>query len=155
MVQDWQVLAVAVTVLIAVLTLYGTLIKRNYDITSLLKQRLLGADEDETDDGFIHETEQRFDQLEGKMERHSRQTHRQLYAVDRKVNILVSAIADSEVNGELPTESLDDVPPPEGRDFLRGGGAGDSDLDPDAAPDGGEPIHPDNPQENSGANDES
>lgn len=31
MVQDWQVLAVAVTVLIAVLTLYGTLIKRNYD----------------------------------------------------------------------------------------------------------------------------
>jgi hypothetical protein len=149
MVQDWQIVAIAVTVLLAVLSFYGAVIKRNYDAVSTLKQRLLGTDGDDTDEGFIEETQRRFDEIEGKMDRHSRQTHRQLYAVDKKVNLLVDAISESNVDGTLEKESLDDVPDPDGRDFLRGGSS-DS-----PSPDGGRPLHRDNPQENSHERDES
>jgi len=124
-VQTWEALALSVTVLIAVLGAYGALIKWNYDVARALKLRLLGKDGDDTYDGFLSETEQRFDQLENKVDTHAEQTHEQLYSVDKKINLLIHSVDD-----ELDTSGVDDVPPPSGRGFLRG---------TDHFPDGGRP----------------
>jgi len=68
MVETWQVVVLAAGILVTVLTLYGTLIRRNYDIVSTLNQRLLGADGDGTDEGFLRETSDKLDNLGEKMD---------------------------------------------------------------------------------------
>lgn len=126
-VETWQVLALAATVLIAVLTAYGTLILSNRAHVNTLWQRLLGADSDETDEGFIPNTNERITELESQVETHAETTHQQLYKLDRKLDTVVDLVAD-EHDVDVPNEYEDSqVPPPPQNDFYRDGGSPDDD----------------------------
>lgn len=127
----WEVLGLGALLLIAVLTAYAAVIKWNYDVAHRLHNRLLGIEGDDTDGGFIQETEDRLERMESKVEAHARTTHVQLYHVDQKVNLILEHVDDAEARREVP----DDVPPPSSRDFLRGGSG-----DRHPSPDGGEPV---------------
>lgn len=135
--QPWEIIGISAAVLTAILTVYGGLIKANYDRTHTLYDRLLGTAGDETHEGFIKETEERFNSLEEKVESHAEETHTQLYHVDRKLNLLLEESSDFDDVDYDPHR----VPPPESRDFLRGGtssGAGDHTP---PQPDGGRRHH--------------
>ena len=115
-VQAFEVIGVSVAVLVAVLAVYGAFIKLNYDRVSKLYDRLFGNDDDETQAGFIEDSEKRYGDLEAKVENHAAETHQQLYHVDRKLDILLER---SDIDTDR--DGLPRVPPPESRDFLRGG----------------------------------
>lgn len=92
MVETWQVVVLASGLLVTVLTLYGALIRRNYDNVSTIKQRLLGADGDDTDDGFLVQTMDKLDGLGEKMDDHHstvqsgiKENRRHLDQLDRNV----------------------------------------------------------------------
>ena len=90
----WEILALLVMLALAVLGVYGGLIKRNYDGVNRLKQRLFGSDDDDTEDGFLVETNDRIDSLEQSVQSHAEHTHRQLYALDQKVTLVVDAVIE-------------------------------------------------------------
>lgn len=136
-IEAWQVVALLGSIALVVLGAYGTLIIQNRNTTRTLRQRLFGASEDETDEGFVQDTERRLDALGEKQEQHARQTHVQLYKLDRKMNVVLDVVSDEHEDFRLPStvEQVEDVPPPPG-DFYRGGGSPNSH---DHAPDGGHP----------------
>lgn len=115
--QAFEIIGVAVVLLISVLAVYGALIRLNYDRVTKLYGRLFGNDDDETQAGFIQDSERRYGELEEKVENHAAETHQQLYLVDRKIDILLER---SDIDTDR--DGLPRVPPPESRDFMRGGG---------------------------------
>lgn len=134
-IQAWHVVALLGSIALVVLGAYGTLIIQNRNTTRTLRQRLFGASEDDTDEGFVQETEARLNNLADRQDQHARQTHVQLYKLDRKMNVVLEVVADEHEDFRLPNtvEGVEDVPPPPG-DFYRGGGSPNSH---DHAPDGG------------------
>lgn len=128
----WQFIAIAVTVLLAVLSVYGALILQNRNRVNTLWQRLLGQDSDETDDGFLYDTEDKLDEIETRMEIHSRQTHQQLYNLDRKMDSLVEALSDSDdLEVDLPEEVKEQEVPPPPKDIYTTDGGPDAPEDRD------------------------
>jgi len=136
-VEAWQVVALLGSIALVVLGAYGTLIVQNRNVVRTLRQRLFGAEGDDTDHGFVQETEQRLDAMEASQEQHARQTHTQLYKLDQKVDVVLEVVTEEYEDVRLPrtVENVEDVPPPPG-DFYRGGGSPNSH---DRAPDGGVP----------------
>ena len=123
-IQAWQVVALLGSIALVVLGAYGTLIVQNRNSTRSIRQRLFGAEGDETDDGFVQETEQRLDTLAEKQEQHARQTRTQLYKLDRKMSVVLDVVSEEHEDLRIPgtVEDVEDVPPPPG-DFYRGGGS--------------------------------
>lgn len=122
MVETWQVVAAGIPVFLTAAGVMGKLILDNRDQITLLSTRLLGHPEDETDDGFIPETEGRLDQMEGKIESHAETTHSQLRHIDHKVDTLVDVVAGEH---EVDADDLTRDPPRD--DFFRGGGSSSDD----------------------------
>lgn len=138
MVETWQVVMGASGLLVTVLTVYGTLIRRNYDDVSTLKQRLLGAESDETDDGFLVKTMTKLDELGEKMDTHNREVaqglkenrkrvqdiERTVERVEYKVDAVAQVVESEhdvvfrggqETDGGLPRENTRMETPPEHR----------------------------------------
>lgn len=134
-VQAWQVVALLGSIALVVLGAYGTLILQNRSTVKSLKQRLFGADGDDTDHGFVQNTEQRLGEIEQDMGQHARQTHTQLYKLDQKMDVVLEVVCEEHEDIRLPSsvQDVEDVPPPPG-DFYRGGGSPNAH---DHAPDGG------------------
>lgn len=120
----WQALTVLVSIMLVVLGAYGTLILQNRSRVGTLRQRLFGVEGDETDEGFVQETERRLDRLAEKQEQHAQQTHTQLYKLDRKMSVVLDVVSEEHEDLRIPNtvEDVEDVPPPPG-DFYRGGGS--------------------------------
>jgi len=105
MVETWQVIIAASGILVTVLSVYGALIRRNYDTVSLLNQRLLGTEGDNTDKGFLRETSDKLDRLSTKMDDHHttfkdniQEYRRQVHQLDQKVTRVeykVNAVAEA------------------------------------------------------------
>jgi len=74
----WQILGSLGSIILVVLTAYGTLILYNRNRVRTLEQRLLGAEGDMTDDGFLVKTMDRLDDLGDKMDQHGRQVNQDL-----------------------------------------------------------------------------
>lgn len=123
-VEAWHVVALLGSIALVVLGAYGTLILQNRTSQKSMRQRLFGAEGDDTDDGFVQETEQRLDSMDERMEQHARQTHTQLYALDQKMDVVLGVVADEHEDIRVPrsVQDVEDVPPPPG-DFYRGGGS--------------------------------
>lgn len=131
----WAVVTLLATIALAVLGSYGTLILFNRSAVQNLKHRLFGMEGDDTYDGHITETEDRLECIEEKMEQHAEQTHTTLYRLDKKLDTVVGLVAD-EHNVDMPPEIREDeVPPPPGNDFYRGGGSGAQGPSPGHPPD--------------------
>ena len=123
-IEAWQVVALLGSIALVVLGAYGTLILQNRTSVKSMRQRLFGAEGDDTDDGFVQETEGRLDKLAEKQEQHARQTHTQLYKLDRKVGVVLDVVSEEHEDLRIPgtVEDVEDVPPPPG-DFYRGSGS--------------------------------
>jgi hypothetical protein len=122
-VEIWQLIGSVSGVVLVVLTAYGTLILKNRIRVNKLHQRLLGAEGDEFDEGFVQETRHRLNEMEEVQNQHARQTHTQLYKLDQKMNLVLDVVVDEHEEVRLPrdVEGMEDVPPPP-RDFYRGDG---------------------------------
>jgi hypothetical protein len=127
MVETWQVVSAAATLLVTVFTVYGGLIKRNYDTVTLLKQRLLGTEGDETDDGHLKETHRKLDCISKKMDDHHEGVQTDLMENQRHVNQLDRKVSRVEYKVDAVAEVVED----EYDVFFRGG---------DNVPDGGIPA---------------
>ncbi|AGM11830.1 hypothetical protein M201_gp61 [Haloarcula californiae tailed virus 2] len=123
-IQAWHVVALLGSIALVVLGAYGTLIVQNRNSTRSMRQRMFGAEGDDTDDGFVQNTEDRLDGIEKDMEQHARQTHTQLYKLDQKMDVVLDVVSDEHEDIRVPrsVEDVEDVPPPPG-DFYRGGGS--------------------------------
>jgi len=121
-IEAWQVVALLGSIALVVLGACGTLIVQNRNTARTLRQRLFGAAGDETDSGFMQETEQRLDEIESSQHQHARQTHTQLYKLDQKMDVVLEVMAEENEDIQLPhtVRGVKDVPPPPG-DFYRGG----------------------------------
>ena len=120
-VEIWQLVGSVSGVVVVVLAAYGALILKNRIRVNRIHQRLLGAEGDVSDTGFIRETRRRLDGLERIQQQHARQTHTQLYKLDRKMDVVLDAVADGDgVDVPRVVEDMDDVPPPPS-DFYHGG----------------------------------
>jgi len=126
-IEAWQVVALLGSIALVVLGAYGTLIIQNRNVVRTLRQRLFGADGDETDHGFVQETEQRLDAMETSQKQHAQQTHTQLYKLDQKVEVVLDVVTEEHEEIRVPrtVQDVEDVPPPPG-DFYRGGGSPNS-----------------------------
>jgi len=126
-IEAWQVVALLGSIALVVLGAYGTLIVQNRNSTRSIRQRLFGAEGDDTDDGFVQETEQRLNEMDSDMAQHARQTHTQLYKLDQKMDVVLDVVTDEHEDIRLPSsvDDVEDVPPPPG-DFYRGGGSPNS-----------------------------
>jgi len=123
-IEAWQAVALLGSIALVVLGAYGTLIVQNRNTTRTLRQRLFGAEGDDTDDGFVQTTEQRLDEMEESQAQHARQTHTQLYKLDQKMDVVLEIVTDEHEDVRLPrtVENVENVPPPPGN-FYRGGGS--------------------------------
>jgi len=126
-IEAWQVVALLGSIALVVLGAYGTLIVQNRNTTRTLRQRLFGAEGDDTDDGFVQETEQRLNEMEDSQAQHARQTHTQLYKLDQKMDVVLEIVTDEHEQIRVPrtVQDVEDVPPPPGN-FYRGGGSPNS-----------------------------
>jgi len=124
-VESWQIVTLLGSIALVVLGAYGTLIIQNRNSTRSIRQRLFGAEGDETDDGFVQETTHRLDEMEDSQKQHAEQMHLQLYKLDRKMDVVLDIVAEEHEDLRLPStvEDVEDVPPPPG-DFYRGGSRG-------------------------------
>lgn len=113
-IEAWHVVALLGSIALVVLGAYGTLIIQNRNSTRTTRQRLFGAPGDETDHGFVQNTQERLGEMEGRMEQHARQTHTQLYKLDRKMDVVLRVVSDEHEDVRLPSslENVEDVPPP-------------------------------------------
>jgi len=114
---------------------------QNRNLARTVRQRLFGARGDETDDGFVQETEQRLDAMEESQAQHAQQTHTQLYKLDQKMNVVLEIVTDEHEEVRLPrgVDDVEDVPPPPG-DFYRGGGSPNGVERAPGGDDGGPPA---------------
>lgn len=108
MVETWQVVALAAGILVTVLTVYGALIKTNYDGITLLKQRLLGTDEDESDDGFLVQTSHKLDCLSDKMDSHHEDVQNGLMENRRRVEMMENRVERVEYKIDAVQEVVSD-----------------------------------------------
>lgn len=99
-IELWQVVALLGGITVTVLSVYGALILRNRQRGATLEQRIFGTERDDEDEGFITETNQRLSSLDQKFDQHSEYTHTQLNRLERKMNVVVTAVAKE-------TDSLD------------------------------------------------
>lgn len=134
MVETWQVLVLAAGILVTVLSLYGGLIKVVYDAVGEMQQRFFGADNDETDNGFVGESKERMEELERgqrSIRDENRMQSRLMTSMAYGLEDLVSALDNSEeVDVSLEHVRIRD-------DFYRGGDAGDEDGEGGPMADGG------------------
>ena len=135
MVETWQVLTLAAGILVTVLSVYGGLIKVVYDAVGEMQQRFFGADNDETDEGFVGESKERMEDLErGQrgIREENRMQSRLMTSIAYGLEDLVAALDGSdEVDVSLDHVRIRD-------DFYRGGGPDDEDEDnPGPMADGG------------------
>lgn len=108
MVETWQVVVAASGLLVTVLTVYGALIRRNYDSVSTIKQRLLGAEDDDTDDGFLEQTLTKLDQLGEKMDRHSREVTEGLQENRQRVTDIERTVERVEYKVDAVAQVVED-----------------------------------------------
>jgi hypothetical protein len=134
MVETWQVLTLAAGILVTVLSVYGGLIKVVYDAVGEMQQRFFGADNDETDTGFVGESKQRMGDLEkGQrgIREESRMQSRLMTSIAYGLEDLVAALDNSEgVDVSLDHVRIRD-------DVHRDGGPDDEDEDNGPMADGG------------------
>jgi hypothetical protein len=116
-VEVWQLIGSVSGVVLVVLTAYGTLILQNRNKVNRLRQQLLGAEGDDRDVGFVQETRERLDEIEGSQAQHAQQTHTQLYKLDQKMDVVLDVVVDEHEDIRLPrsVEDMEDVPPPPGK----------------------------------------
>ncbi|AGM11230.1 hypothetical protein M197_gp65 [Haloarcula hispanica tailed virus 2] len=133
MVETWQVVAAASGVLVTVLTIYGGIIKRNYDTTSTIKQRLLGADGDDTDDGFLQQTIDKLDSLGSKMDSHHAEVEQGLRENRARVGSVERQVERVEYKVDAVAQVVEDE-----HDVLFRGGSDSPETD------GGRPAGPEN-----------
>lgn len=124
MVETWQVVAAGIPVFLAAASLLGKVVWDNRKTVRQLHQRLLGHPGDDTDDGFIHETEDRLDTMDAKIEAHAETTHAQLRHIDHKVDSLVDVVVTNHEDAD-PS----DFDREERDTFFRGGSAASEDDD--------------------------
>lgn len=124
MVETWQIVAAGIPVFITASTVLGKVVWDNRSDVNRLLQRLLGHPGDDTDTGFIHETEDRLDCMEEAIETHAEVTHSQLRNIDHKVDTLVDVVV-TEHDGADPS----DFEREEREDFFRGGSSTSGDDD--------------------------
>ena len=147
MVETWQIVIAAAGILVTVLTVYGGIIKVVYDSVGQMQTRFFGAEKDETDNGFVGETQERLDSLEGgqqSIKNENRMQSRLMTSIAYSIEDLTAALSNSEdVDVDLDHVRVRD-------DFMRGGqrstedeehggGAGGGDGPP--AADGGRSLH--------------
>lgn len=127
LVDLWQVVGSLGSIVLVVLTAYGTLILQNRSRVNMTRQRLFGAEGDNMDEGFVQDADRRLDEMEAAQEQHARQTHTQLYKLDQKMDVVLEVVADEHEGMRVPrtVRDVEDVPPPPG-DFYRGGGSPNS-----------------------------
>jgi hypothetical protein len=120
-VEVWQLIGSVSGVVLVVLTAYGTLILQNRNQVNSLHQRLLGAEGDDRDTGFVQDTRERLDDIEESQEQHAQQTHTQLYKLDQKMDVVLDVVVEEHEDIRLPgtIEGMENVPPPPG-EFYRG-----------------------------------
>lgn len=108
MVPTWQVGVAVSGILVTVLTVYGTLIRRNYDIGSLLRQRLLGTEADETDAGFLVETDENLTSIVETMEDHDKAMRNKISANQEQINQLDSNLTRVEYKLDAVAEVVEE-----------------------------------------------
>jgi len=123
----WQILGSLGSIILVVLTAYGTLILQNRSRVNMTRQRLFGAEGNNMDEGFVQDAGRRLDEMEAAQEQHARQTHTQLYKLDQKMDVVLEVVADEHPGMQVPrtVRDVEDVPPPPGN-FYRGGGSPNS-----------------------------
>lgn len=125
MVETWQVVAAGIPIFLTAASVLGKVVWDNKQDVSRLSQRLLGHPGDDTDDGFISDTNRQLEELDNKVETHAEVTHTQLRHVDQKVDTLVSVVVDNneDIDGdEIPTDAHVRA----SDDFYRGGSSSES-----------------------------
>jgi hypothetical protein len=106
-VEIWQLIGSLSGVILVVLTAYGTLILKNRIRVNRLHQRLMGAEGDRSDTGFIQETRNRLDDLEKMQQQHTHQTHTQMYKLDQKMNVVLDVMVDEHDEISMPRAVAD------------------------------------------------
>ena len=120
MVETWQILVASAGILVTVFAVYGALIRVVYDAVKELQQRFFGADNDETDPGFVGDTQERLHTIERTQDairEENRQQSRLMTSIAYGIEDLVQALNKTEdVDVDLDHVRLRD-------DFYRGGGS--------------------------------
>lgn len=132
MVETWQIVVLAAGILVTVLSLYGAIIKVVYDSVGQMKTRFFGADADDTDEGFVGETQRRMDSLEDgqqAIKQENRMQSRLMTSIAYGLEDLTAALNKSEeVDVDLDHVRVRDDfmrgGKQEGKETQRGGGAG-------------------------------
>ena len=108
-------------ILVTVLTLYGGIIKVVYDSVGTMQTRFFGAGADETDNGFVGETQDRLGDLEEgqqAIKSENRMQSRLMTSIAYSIEDLTAALDKSEdVDVDLEHVRVRD-------DFMRGGKGG-------------------------------
>jgi len=138
MVETWQVLTLAAGILVTVLSVYGGLIKVVYDAVGEMQQRFFGADNDETDAGFVGESKQRMVDLE-KGQRGIREENRMQSRLMTSIAYGLEDLVAALDNNEDVDMSLDHV---RIRDDFYRGNSDDEDEDNGPMADGGYDLDP-------------
>lgn len=110
--EVWPVIALFITLLVAILSTFGGLILRNRGRSLKLEQRLLGTEGDETDSGFVRDTERRLTEMDQKQQEHAYQTHQQLYRLDQKMEEVIETVGRACEGVDVRSEDVETVPPP-------------------------------------------
>ena len=134
MVETWQILTLAAGILVTVLSVYGGLIKVVYDAVGEMQQRFFGADNDETDAGFVGESKERMEDLE-KGQRGIREENRMQSRLMTSIAYGLEDLVAALDNNEDVDMSLDHVRIRD--DFYRGNNSDDEDGDNGPMADGG------------------
>jgi hypothetical protein len=136
-IEAWQVVALLGSIALVVLGAYGTLILQNRSRGKEVHQRLFGTEGDETDEGFVQETEERLDGLAEGQERHAKETHTQLYRLDVKMSEVLEVVSEEHEDVRVPraeaTEEEGVPPPPGGYRYERRGPPGGTSYQADGA----------------------
>lgn len=104
----WEVIGAGITILVVVLSLYGALIKRNYDHVTTLKQRLLGFEGDDTDVGFLQRTTDKLDSIGDKMDDHNRTIRKGLEENRRRVDDVERTLERVEYKVDAVSQVVED-----------------------------------------------
>ena len=126
MIELLHVMVAGAGILVTVFVVYGALIRVVYDAVKELQQRFFGAETDETDNGFVGETNERLHRIERTQDairEENRQQSRLMTSIAYGIEDLVQALNKTEdVDVDLDHVRLRD-------DFYRGGGSSSSSGD--------------------------
>lgn len=110
--ETWPIIATLASILLVVLGAYGTLLLSNRRKLTMIYQRLFGNSDDDTDTGFVSETTRRVEHLDKRFTEHADYTEQQMNRLDRKLNIVVTAVS-KETDALDPDEIYNAAEPPD------------------------------------------